>query len=353
MQVNTKQIPFLPEFQKFMTASRTGRRLMPSGKKIRTGTLQQYRCVYLLLEEYEQQQTEPLRIQLLTKSSLRFIQKEKLYWFRFFKNFSTFLYKQKKCFDQYIGTVFRVLKTFFNYLLKDKCLPVGIFHQQFKIPTEHTNPVVISPEQLKFLITNKDFEQTLPLHLQRTKDTIVFGCTVGLRFQDLMRLKKQHIQFTDSGVNVVLHTQKTSTAVKIPLPEYAVAIYNKYKSKAGVYVLPRLSSTNLNLQIKMVIQRAGWNYNLPKIKQKQGEQVEVKNKSGEVYKFYDHITVHTMRRTAITTLLLLGVDENSVRRISEHAAGSKEFYRYVVIVQDYLNNQVKNAHRKLLESEKN
>jgi len=60
-----------------------------------------------------------------------------------------------------------------------------------------------------------------------------------------------------------------------------------------------------------------------------------------------------MRRTAITTLLLLGVNENAVRKISGHAAGSKEFYRYVILVQDYLNAQVKNAHLKLISNEEN
>lgn len=351
MLTPTKQVLLLAEFQKFITASKTGRRLMPSGKKVRVGTLEQYNCVYLLLNEFQQSQEIPIRIQLLTKNSLRLIQKEKLYWSRFFKNFSNFLYKQKKCFDQYTGTVFKVLKTFFNYLLKEKCLPVGEFHSQFRIPTENSNPVVLSPAQLKFLITNTAFEASLPKHLQRTKDIFVFGCTVGLRYQDLMRLKQQHIQFTDAGVNIILHTQKTGTEVTIPLPHYAVAIFNKYRRKAGNFILPRLSSTNLNLQLKELIKKAGWNYNLPKIKQRQGEPIEIKNNNGKVYKFYEHITVHTMRRTAITSLLLLGVDENSVRKISGHAAGSKEFYRYVIIVQDYLNAQVKRAHMKLLMTE--
>ena len=189
MSTTSKELLLLlQEFQKFITASKTGRRLMPSGKKVSEGTLQQYNCVYLLLEEFQQLQTKTIRIQLLTRSSLRLIQKEKLYWVRFFKNFSSFLYKQKKCFDQYVGSVFKVLKTFFNYLLKDKCLPVGEFHRQFTIPAEHSNPVVLSPAQLKFLITDKNFEQELPKHLQRTKDILVFGCTVGLRHQDLMSL---------------------------------------------------------------------------------------------------------------------------------------------------------------------
>ncbi len=348
MASTDKQLLLIPEFQKFIIASKTGRRLMPSGKKVRAGTLEQYQCVLLLLAQFEQLQPKPIRIVLLTKNALRVLQQEKLYWCRFFKKFSTFLYKQKHCYDQYTNSVFKIIKVFFNYLLKEKCLPVGVFHCQFRIPTAHTNPVVLSPTQLKFLITDAHFEKSLPASLQRTKDIFVFGCTVGLRYQDLMRLKKQHIQFAEDGVYVVLHTQKTGTAVKIPLPDYAMAIFKKYQKKAGVFVLPRLSSSNLNLQIKTLIKSAGWVYNLPKIKQKQGEPVEIKNRKGEVYKFYEHITAHTMRRTAITTLLLLGVDENSVRRISGHAAGSKEFYRYVVIVQDYLNSQVKNAYKRLI-----
>jgi hypothetical protein len=55
-----------------------------------------------------------------------------------------------------------------------------------------------------------------------------------------------------------------------------------------------------------------------------------------------------MRRTAITTLLLMGVEENMVRTISGHSAGSKEFYKYVAVVQNYLNQQVMNAYDKLL-----
>ena len=53
-----------------------------------------------------------------------------------------------------------------------------------------------------------------------------------------------------------------------------------------------------------------------------------------------------MRRTAITTLLILGVPEHIVR-ISGHSPNSKEFYRYVVIAQDYLNKHVMDAYDKL------
>lgn len=90
---------------------------------------------------------------------------------------------------------------------------------------------------------------------------------------------------------------------------------------------------------------------MPKIRNRKGEPVEIKKTDGESYKFYDHITTHTMRRTAITTLLLLGVEENSVRLVSGHAPGSREFYRYIVLVQEYLDIKIKQAHSKLLNSD--
>ncbi len=324
--------------------------MMPSGKKLKPGTIEQYRHAYSLLQEYSKLY-EPLRIQLLYRSSLRIIQKEKNYWIRFFKRFSTFLYKDKKYFDQYTGSIFKIIKVFFHYLSIEKAYPIGDFHKRFRIPAESFTPAVLSPAQLRLLITDKEFEASLSSTLKRTKDIFVFGCTVGLRYQDLLGLKKTNIQHTSEGVNVVLHTQKTGAEVKIPLPEYAVAIISKYNKKAGRYVLPHLSDTNLNLQIKVLMKKAGWDYSLPKIRHRRGEPVEIQTKSKETYRFYDHITAHTMRRTAITTLLLMGVDENSVRRISGHAPGSKEFYRYVIIVQDFLNAKLRDAYTKLLSND--
>jgi len=349
-KTTNRQLPLLPLFQKFITASATGRRLTPSGKKLSKGAIIQYKCIYDILEEFERSQLLPaIRIKLVHRSSLRELQSEKLYWQRFFRRFTAWLYNEKKYFDQYVGAIAKVLRTFFNYLLNEKSLPVGNFHKHFIVPNQTITPIVLEPQQLSFLITDEEFHQSLPTFLQRTKDIFVFGCTVGLRYGDLMKLKKQDVQYAEKDTFVLLNTTKTATDVKIPLPRYAVDIVRKYERKAGRYVLPRLSGTNINLQLKMLIEKAGWTYNLPKIRCQQGKAVEMKSKKGTSFRFCDHITAHTMRRTAITTLLLLGVEETMVRRISGHAPGSKEFYKYVAVVQDYLNDKVKTAHQKLLE----
>lgn len=345
----TTALPLLPWFCKFMAATATGRRLMPSGKKIRKSTQMQYLHVYKLLCEFESCLPQPLRIRLVHRSSLRELQREKNYWAVFFRKFCSFLYNEKKYFDYYCTGVFKVLKTFFNYLGTEKSLPVGHFHKKFRVPAEKFTPVIISPAQLRYLILDKEFEHLLKPSLQKIKDIFVFGCTVGLRFRDLMQLKKENIWHTPDGVFITLHTRKTGAEVKIPLPEYAVAIVNKYWKKAGRFVLPGISDGRLNIQLKLLMEKAGWTESLPKIRHRRGEPVEIKTAKGKGYRFCDHITAHTMRRTAITTLLLLGVEEQFVRRISGHAPGSREFYRYVVIAEDYLNKKVREAQKKLLE----
>jgi integrase len=164
-----------------------------------------------------------------------------------------------------------------------------------------------------------------------------------------MSLKKTSIVLNNNESSLVLFTQKTSAEIKIPLPHYLLDIVHKYRRKAGKYILPRLSSTNINLQVKNLIKVAGWNNTLQKNLSRRGKMTELKTDEGNTWPFYQHITAHTMRRTAITTLLIMGVPENIVRKISGHAPGSKEFYKYVAIAQEYLNQEVKNAYKKLVE----
>ena len=56
-----------------------------------------------------------------------------------------------------------------------------------------------------------------------------------------------------------------------------------------------------------------------------------------------------MRRTAITTLLCLGMPEQVVRKISGHSPMSKEFFRYVSIAQTYQDKETEKVFDLLKE----
>lgn len=338
-------------FARFMKASASGRRVTPAGKRISKGTLTNYVYVQKLLVEFEELSNTKLRICLLHRASLRILQREKNYWHRFFIQFSNFLYKEKNYGDTYAANVFKIIRCFFNYLHNEKGFITGSYHKNFRIPQQQTTPIVLTPEQLKFLIADHDFEHSLNPFLKRAKDIFVFGCTVALRYSDLMKLKKTHIITTENGTYLSMYTQKTTTEIRVPLPQYALDIIFKYRKKTGSFVLPRLSSTNINIQIKKLIKAAGWVHTIPKNRSFRGKMIEQKLNGGGTWEFYRHITAHTMRRTAITTLLILGVPEMVVRKVSGHAPGSKEFYKYVGIAQEYLNQEVKAAHEKLMSNQ--
>ena len=349
MKKSSPHVILQEKFRQFIKASASGRRLTPSGRKITTGTIVNYRYVLKIIGEFETKYDTCLRIQLLHRTSVRLLLREKNYWNRFIIQFLNFLYTEKGYYDNYVASVLKILKTFFNHLEKEKGLIIGNYHKAFRAPVQQSTPVVLLPEQLNFLITNRDFENSLSMNLKRVKDIFVFGCSVGLRYSDLMNLKITNIVFVEDNPFLRLFSRKTGAEIKIPLPGYLVNIIDKYRRKKNKYILPGLSSTNLNIQVKKLIKAAGWSHTLTKTMSYKGKMVEIKNKEGNSWSFYEHITAHTMRRTAITTLLILGVPEMMVRKISGHAPGSKEFYKYVGIAQEYLSRELSNAYKKLVE----
>ena len=157
------------------------------------------------------------------------------------------MYKKKGYYDNYTGTIFKIIKTFFNYLQTEKGFIIGNYHKSFRVPVQTKAPVVLQPEQLNS-------------SLKRARDIFVFGCTVALRVSDLMNLKKTNIVTTDKEVYLLIHTQKTGAEVKIPLPDYALQIIDRYKKKETKYILPRLSAPNINIQVKKLIEKAGWTH---------------------------------------------------------------------------------------------
>ena len=83
------------------------------------------------------------------------------------------------------------------------------------------------------------------------------------------------------------------------------------------------------------------NFELVKTRERRGKQVVVyKDKEKKIhFQLSDHITTHTMRRTAITNMLTLGMPEHLVRKISGHAPNSKEFFRYVELSQSFIDDE--------------
>lgn len=159
-----------------------------------------------------------------------------------------------------------------------------------------------------------------------------------------MCLTRKNLEGIRDSVYLCVRSQKTATDTRIKLPGDALSIIEKYKRLKTL--LPVLSDSRLNLNLKDLCAQAGWTHEMDKVRTLIG--IEQKLKNGEKpYRFCDLVTTHTMRRTAITTLLCLGVPEIMVQKNLRDTANSTSFHRYVEYAQRFIDEETDKAFEKL------
>jgi integrase len=339
-------LPVLPLMTQFIQESKNGKRLQANGKRISAGTIRNYEATYKLLESFSLARNFPLGFRPIKRISTSQLKREQVYWKRFYTRFCTYLYDDLGYFDNYVGLCIKNLKVFFAYLEREKGLLLGSVHKQFYVPREAISIYPLLPEELHGLIYNTTLEQSLSLRLQETKDFFVFGCTVALRVSDLIALTRTNLRLVNGQFYLSVRARKTGVDTLLKLPDYAVAIIEKYKRR-GKWLLPRFNSSNLNQYIKKLLAQAGFTHPVRQTRTKRGKEVIIRPGNGAKVKelrFCDVSSTHSMRRTAITTLLSLGMTEQLVRKIAGYSAGSKEFYRYVLWSQAYQDKEAQNVY---------
>jgi len=281
---------------------------------------------------------------------MRLMLQERNYWKSFYRNFSDFLYDEKGYYDNFTGSVFKIIKSAFNYFKKEKCMPIQEYGEHFYVREEHINIITLLPEQLCFLIMDANFEASLCKRLQRIKDMFVFGCTAALRYSDLLHICVKDIEQQQGGTFLHFKSVKTGSDTSIKLPGFACMIFKKYAMKKGprerLFGQVRLSCFNDDL--KTIGDLAGWTNAVGKYRCKNGHTKEIKAPTGKLFRFCDLLSSHVMRRTGITVLLMLEMPEHLVRKISGHTAGSTSFFRYINFAQGYISTEIDKAHTKLL-----
>jgi integrase len=263
---NNTHILLIDYFKKFISESENKKRLQKNGKQISKQTIVNYKAVLKNLLKYEELKNTKFKINIKYKYTKRNFMTEKRNYNKFYINFSEMLYK-KNCTDNYVGMLFKVLKTFFLYLNQSKGFETGIFYRQFHVIKEEIPIIVLSQEQLKFLIKDKDFEKMLSPSLLLSKDLFVVGCTIGLRFSDLLALKSKNWIIENESHYIVTLSKKTSVETRIKIPLYIVQIINKYKSQYNT-LLPPMSLNKFNGDLKLLCFMAGWDYDVGKIEYK-------------------------------------------------------------------------------------
>ena len=103
---------------------------------------------------------------------------------------------------------------------------------------------------------------------------------------------------------------------------------------------------NFNKALKEIGEQAGYIQKIETSREKQGKTKKITSSKNND-RFCDKMSSHMMRRTAITTMLILGMPEHLVRKVSGHSNNSGSFNRYVHYAQSYIDKEIEKVHNKL------
>lgn len=334
-QSSIKTLDFFPLYERFISDSRSGRRLQVNGRMISKGTINNYLNTGRLLRKFCLEKEFSLRIREIKRMNRKLLVGERNYWRRFYRKFTTYLYRELHHFDNYVGSIMKNIRVFFHYLQKELLIDTGDFYKNFHVCREDVPVIALFPGQLRDLIFNKELEKMLSKRLLEVKDFFVFGCTVGLRFSDLVRLNARNLRREGTDVYLQVRSQKSGNETLLKLPSFATEIAYRYLRKYRT-LLPPFNRNNVNEYLKQLMNIAGLSDPVGKTRTRQGRLKNINFHSRE-YRFCDLVSSHCMRRTAVTTLLSLGVPELIVRKITGHTSHSREFNRYILISQQYMD----------------
>jgi integrase len=329
---------FLNLFDKLLRDLNTGGKLLPNGADYTKGTIQAYQLVRNNLSRFQKAKKFKLRIRDCSKMNERQWQTERNYWKRFYIRFSDYLYNTRGTYDNYVGSQMKIIRAFLNYLKVELFIDTLNLSRLLYVPKENIPVIALTVQQLEFLMHNHAFGKLLPNRLKRAKDIFLIGCFTALRYSDLMTLTKNNLQYSGGRYLLTVCAKKTKRYSTIPLSGYAMQIFKQYEPTEQ-NLLPKLSLSNFNNYLKEIGELAGWTHPIEKWRERRGVFKEIKLKRKH-YRFCDLLSSHTMRKTAISTMIELGVPEHIVRSISGHAPNSKDFFRYVAISQAQFDQEL-------------
>lgn len=282
--------------------------------QLRAGSIKTYTTLHNHLRDYETQNKTTLHPDDMNKNfGEKFIQ----FLLREFQDINTER-KRKPLQNPTINKMIRTLKAFCTYLNENNYTRTEEWKKIESLNEVDQAIVVLFPDELlKLEKFNPKNEK-----LQNAKDTFLFSCYTGLRYQDLNQVTEERI--TDRELRIAL-TNKNHKIAKIPLVGKAKDIL-----KRNGNTLPIISNQNLNINIKELIKKAGIHRKIEMVVQR-GRDIKT-----EFLPIHKVISIHDGRKTFITSCLMKGVHQNLVMELSTHSEYAS-FKRYISFSDSHKN----------------
>lgn len=188
--------------------------------------------------------------------------------------------------------------------------------KEFKAYKENTETIYLNEDELTQL-----HQLELPDNQAQIRDSFLISCFTRLRYSDISRLEKKHLNFTDGMISIV--TQKTNALVIIPMHPTVKEIFEKY----GNHPPTVQCNQSTNRMIKKLCRMAGIVEPISIMETAGGQRKEA------TYEKCDLVTSHTGRRSFATNAHKAGIDSLSLMQITSHTSESS-FLRYIRVSKE-------------------
>jgi site-specific recombinase XerD len=222
-------------------------------------------------------------------------------------------------------TYFRVIKTFLKDCVEKDLCDSKVLEYKPSFKTVETDVVYLTPDELHDM-----YVVELPTKIQRSvRDVFIVQSLTGLRYSDMLNIKKDNIQEDESGEYITLITKKTLKRLKIYFNDRCKHILTQYD-----YTLPHPQVAMMNKYLPLIAKQAGVKGKIEVVKIVGTKRVvEIKDK-------WELIKTHTARRTFISLMLELGESITTIRSITGHSQLSS-FSRYVGVSDEKKSSAVR------------
>jgi len=159
--------------------------------------------------------------------------------------FQYYLQEELKLKNSTLLKRFSFLRWFLRWALRKKYISDNTFETfRPKLKTTQKKIIFLTQSELEKLK-----ECNIPSqkqYLERVRDVFLFQCFTGLRYSDVVNLKKSNIK--DDSIHIT--TIKTTDSLVIELNKYSKALIEKYKNLEGDKVFPVITNQKMNDYLK-------------------------------------------------------------------------------------------------------
>lgn len=308
-QINVKRaFADFPEFMSYyISLCKDGTILNGKGVQLVPGTIRNYISTQSVIKKYCANR----------KMKLRMDDVDIDFYNDFIKYLNDATHARGRYKPNVIGKFIKNIKVMLRYAYENGYTSNEDFkRKEFKAYKENVETIYLNEEEL-----NRLYQLELPDNQAQVRDSFLLSCYTGLRYSDISRLEKKHINFQDGMISIV--TQKTNALVIIPMHPRVEEIFEKYGNQPPTVQC----NQSTNRLLKKLCRMAEITEPISIIETAGGQRKEV------TYDKCDLVTSHTGRRSFATNAHKAGIDSLSIMQITSHTSESS-FLRYIRVSKE-------------------